>query len=225
MSDAPRKELADPPTDPPDGFPEAVGIGKPGHHHAVLPAGPVRPPLHDPADEVAAVRSAPGRPPSVSPGARVDSTPESRATRRHRQRPPKPLICTPARHKLAVLVTDFAAGLKADPDLAAALEENPRAFRSDLERLVRSQFRLKRGRRRDPRLDAACRMVKEQGRTVPEVLRLQVKDFEKLDAYTRYLATKGLRQAVARRAGKTRKRRGKKRPRNPAQSETSPNHC
>jgi hypothetical protein len=219
MSDGENKALPSAP-DPP---PEPVGSGKPGDHHGVLPPGPVHPPLREPADDVAAVRSSPGRQFSVPPGARADTALDSRAARRHRQKRPKPLVPGPARRKLAALTAEFASGLKADPDLTPALVENPLAFRSELERLVRSQFRLKRGR--DPRLDAACRMVKEQGRTVPEVLRLQVKNFENLDAYTRYLAAKGLRQAVARRAGKTRNTPRKKWPRNPAQSETSPNHC
>ncbi len=39
----------------------------------------------------------------------------------------------------------------------------------------------------------------EQGRTIKEVLRSQITHFEKLDAYGRYLAEKGLRGAIARR--------------------------
>jgi hypothetical protein len=39
----------------------------------------------------------------------------------------------------------------------------------------------------------------QQGRTVKEVLRIQVRDFGRLDTYGRYLAEKGLRAALARR--------------------------
>ena len=202
MSDAGDKPLPDSPPVPED-------------RNAGSTAGPIRPPAREMADDAAAAPSAPGPQPTVPRPASGGSTPESGTTRGQPQKRPRPHIPATAGRKLTGLVAEFAAGLKADPDLAPALKQNPLAFRSDLERLVRSQFRLKRGRRRDPRLDAACRMVKEQGRTVSEVLRLQIKDFEKLDTYTRYLAAKGLRQAVARRAGKTPKGHRKKRPRNP----------
>jgi hypothetical protein len=39
----------------------------------------------------------------------------------------------------------------------------------------------------------------EQGKTVKDVLRLQIPDFDKLDTYGCYLAEKGLRAAIARR--------------------------
>ena len=36
-----------------------------------------------------------------------------------------------------------------------------------------------------------------QGKSVPEVLRAQVSDFEKLDTYGRYLVEKALRQGLS----------------------------
>jgi hypothetical protein len=43
-----------------------------------------------------------------------------------------------------------------------------------------------------------------QGKTVGEVLEVQVPKIDQFDAYGRYLAEKGLRAAVARRRGKAR---------------------
>jgi hypothetical protein len=57
---------------------------------------------------------------------------------------------------------------------------------------------MQRGRPTDPRIDAACKMVSE-GRSIGDVLREQVKDWDHQDSYARYLASKGLRQAVNRR--------------------------
>ncbi len=42
-------------------------------------------------------------------------------------------------------------------------------------------------------------MVEQEGKTVKDVLRLQIHDFDKMDTYGCYLAEKGLRAAIARR--------------------------
>ena len=57
---------------------------------------------------------------------------------------------------------------------------------------------MPRGRPRDPLIDEGCRLMAE-GRSTSEVLRNQVRNWAGLDAYTRYLAAKGLRQAARRR--------------------------
>ena len=51
------------------------------------------------------------------------------------------------------------------------------------------------------------RMI-EQGKTVKEILRLQTRGFDKLDAYGRYLAEKGLRMAIARRRRRAQEQTG-----------------
>ena len=43
----------------------------------------------------------------------------------------------------------------------------------------------------DPPIDKACELV-YGGKSVPRVLREQIKNWDTLDAYTRYLAAKGL---------------------------------
>ena len=62
--------------------------------------------------------------------------------------------------------------------------------------------RLRRGRPNDPRIDAAVRMH-EQGKSIKEILRLQTRNFDKVDTYGRYLAEKGLQTAVTRRRKRT----------------------
>jgi hypothetical protein len=108
--------------------------------------------------------------------------------------------------KLLSLAADFIENLRRDTDFLRAMNSDPRAFRGDLIRAIRAQLRLRRGRRSDPRLDHACELLK-QGQTVATVLRSQIADFESLDAYSRYLIERGLRQAAARR--KKRERTGR----------------
>jgi hypothetical protein len=102
-------------------------------------------------------------------------------------------------NKLEAAALDFTARLKRDflQDIAC----NPRDFKNQVLRLVRRTLPPRRGRPNDPCIDAALRMV-ERGNSVKEVLRSQIADFEKLDAYGRYLAEKGLRAAIARRRGR-----------------------
>ena len=62
---------------------------------------------------------------------------------------------------------------------------------------------MKAGRPSDPLIDKACELVRG-GKSVPRVLREQIKNWDTLDPYTRYLAANGLRQAVGRRERKRR---------------------
>jgi len=69
-------------------------------------------------------------------------------------------------------------------------------------RLVRRELPPKRGRPNDPQIDSAVRLV-QRGKTIKQVLRLQIPGFDKLDTYGRYLAEKGLRAAIARRRNRS----------------------
>lgn len=75
---------------------------------------------------------------------------------------------------------------------------DPKRFRDVALRSVRRALPLRRGRPNDPRIDEALRML-ERGRSIKEVLRLQLPNFDDMDAYGRYLAEKGIRTAIARR--------------------------
>ena len=81
-------------------------------------------------------------------------------------------------------------------------ERDPAGFKKQVVRLVRRHLPPRPGRPNDPRIDTAVRMV-EQGKTVKDVLRLQIPEFDSLDAYGRYLAEKGLRTAITRRLRRT----------------------
>ena len=97
---------------------------------------------------------------------------------------------------LEALTRDFTEQLRRE--FAQEITSDPKAFKTYLIRLVRRTLPPGRGRPNDPRIDTAMQMI-EQGRTIKEVLRSQIRDFEKLDTYGRYLAEKGLRAAIARR--------------------------
>jgi len=106
----------------------------------------------------------------------------------------------PARQKQRLVrrVAAFADSLKRDHAFARVIASDLVGFRAGLLLALKAAFPLRRGRPADPLLDAACEKVKH-GKSVPEVLRSQISAWNKLDPYTRYLAAKGLRQAVARR--------------------------
>jgi hypothetical protein len=110
----------------------------------------------------------------------------------------------PAYRKLTQYAIQLADELKKDGVLSPHIRSDLRAFREDLLLAVKRQFKLKAGRPSDPLIDKACELVRG-GKSVPKVLREQIKNWDTLDPYTRYLAAKGLRQAVARRE-KQRKR-------------------
>ena len=119
---------------------------------------------------------------------------------------PALLLSRKAGRKLARMAGAFANSLRHEPEFACAIAADPARFREELLRVIRAQFRLRRGRPTDPLLDRACELVKRK-KSFPEVLRLQIPDFDSLDPYTRYLAAKGLRQAVARRERRSKRAR------------------
>jgi hypothetical protein len=91
---------------------------------------------------------------------------------------------------------DFARRLR--QEFPEDIARNPRDFKKEVIRLIRCELPPRRGRPNDPRLDAAYRMA-QQGKSTSEILRSQVPGFETMDAYSRYLAGKGLHAAIARR--------------------------
>jgi hypothetical protein len=99
-------------------------------------------------------------------------------------------------HDPAKTVEEFASALRREfrDDFA----QDARAFRYRIIQLVRRALPLRRGRPPDETLNAAWEMRK-QGKSVREVLGNLIPNFEELDLYLRYLAEKGLRQALARR--------------------------
>ena len=103
-----------------------------------------------------------------------------------------------AYRKLTGYAMRLADQLNSDRVLAPHISSDLRGFREDLLFAIKRQFPLKAGRPGDPLIDKACELVR-QGKSMPRVLREQIKNWDTLDPYTRYLAAKGLRQAVARR--------------------------
>lgn len=93
-------------------------------------------------------------------------------------------------------VRQFAASLKRH--FAQELADDPTRFRGQVLEIIRRELPFRRGRRNDPRIDAAWRMI-QQGKSPRDVIRLQLPDFDQMDTYGRYLAEKGLRAAIARR--------------------------
>jgi hypothetical protein len=75
---------------------------------------------------------------------------------------------------------------------------DPRGFKKQVLRLIRCWLPPRRGRPVNPKTEAALALL-AQGKTVREILRLQIRDFDQLDRWGRMLAEKGLRQAIARR--------------------------
>jgi hypothetical protein len=110
----------------------------------------------------------------------------------------KPELPPSAYAELGRLVCRLTSQVAKHPELSRAIKKSPKAFRKDSIHLIVTAFPLKRGRPTDPLLDEACDLVLE-GKPIPVVLRQQIKDWHKLDSYTRYLAAKGLRQAASRR--------------------------
>jgi len=116
----------------------------------------------------------------------------------------------PSYRKLVRFVANFMASLRRESVFSRAMDADLRAFRGDLLRAFRAQLQLRRGRRPDPLLDAACDLVK-QGKSIPDVLRAQIPTWPTLDPYTRYLAAKGLRQAAARREKRSKRPENRRR--------------
>ena len=128
--------------------------------------------------------------------------------KRTARKPRKPRLPRTAYRKLTQYAIQFADQLNSDSMLAPHMKSDRRAFREDLLFAVKRQFPLKAGRPGDPLIEKACELVR-QGNTVLRVLREQIKDWGTLDPYTRYLAAKGLRQAVTRRQKRRRQPRNR----------------
>ena len=93
-------------------------------------------------------------------------------------------------------VRNFADRLRRD--FAPEITRDPRDFKKRVLRLIRHELPPRRGRPASPQIEAALGMLR-QGKSVRDVLRVQIIGFDQLDAYGRYLAEKGLRQGLARR--------------------------
>ena len=117
--------------------------------------------------------------------------------------PLRPTLEAQPSPRLEALTREF--GRRVRRECHQELVRDPKALRVAILQMVRREFPLRRGRPNDPRIDAAMRMF-EQGKTVKEILRLQTRGFDKLDAYGHYLAEKGLRTAIARRRKHSRPR-------------------
>ena len=93
-------------------------------------------------------------------------------------------------------IRDFGAQLR--HQFGNEISLDAAGFKKKVLRLVRQALPPRPGRPNDPQIDSAVRLV-QQGKTVKQVLRLQIPGFDKLDTYGRYLAEKGLRAAITRR--------------------------
>ncbi len=113
----------------------------------------------------------------------------------------RPLFSRRQSKILEALTQNFAEQLR--KNFAQEITCDPKALRTAVVRFLRRALPLRRGRPNDPRIDAAVRM-RDQGRSVKEILRLQIPGFDQRDAYERYLAEKGLRTAITRRHKLTR---------------------
>jgi hypothetical protein len=143
------------------------------------------------------------------------AVPQSADQQKSGRKKPKRRLPRQVHQVLANLAATFSNTLRNDPALQALIRSSPRNFRADLLGLIRAQFPLRRGRPPDPLLDEAYRMV-DQGKSVPQVARIQFPDWSRKDPYERYLIVKGLGQAVRRRRPRPYKRDRKRKPESPA---------
>jgi hypothetical protein len=93
---------------------------------------------------------------------------------------------------LEAAARDFTTYLKRD--FAEEIAHRPRDFKKQVFLLIRHQLPLRQGRPTSPQIEAVA-MLRE-GKTVRQILHEQVRGFDQLDTYGRYLAEKALRQAV-----------------------------
>ena len=123
---------------------------------------------------------------------------------------------------LAPDVRDFVQQLRRNH--ASDIARDARGFKKQVVTLIRRELPPRRGRPNDPRIDAALEMI-QQGKSMKEILRCQIPDFQQMDTYGRYLAEKGLRTAIARRrrGSPARKHRHKRTRQNPAHLAQSDN--
>ena len=113
----------------------------------------------------------------------------------HNSNPGPARVCL-SNTSVEAAVCDFASFLKIH--FSDNITADPRAFKKLVLHLIHRELPPRRGRPNDPQIDSAVRLVQE-GKTVKQVLRLQIPGFDKLDTYGRYLAEKGLRAAITRR--------------------------
>jgi len=97
---------------------------------------------------------------------------------------------------LKKMLHEFALQLKSH--FSEAITRDPSGFKKQVVRLIRRELPPRRGRPNDPRIDAAFFSI-HHGKSVRDVLRSQIAGFDTIDAYSRYLAEKSLRAALARR--------------------------
>jgi hypothetical protein len=97
---------------------------------------------------------------------------------------------------LEALTHDFTRQIRIE--FAQEITRDPKTFKKSLLRLIGRQLPPRRGRPNDPQIDAAMRML-DQGKSVKEILRLQIRGFDEMDTYGRLLVEKGLRTAITRR--------------------------
>jgi hypothetical protein len=135
------------------------------------------------------------QPPKCEVGALIN-VPAS-AKKQH-ERKPSTHLPPRAHRRLKASVKAFVSGLRRDPELKLVIQRDLGGFRADLQQQIKALFRLRRGARPHPRLDEAYRLMK-RGRSAPDVLRLQIPNWDALDTYSKYLMCKALRQAFGRR--------------------------
>jgi hypothetical protein len=99
-------------------------------------------------------------------------------------------------NRLEALTHDFTRQIRIE--FAQEITRDPKTFKKSLLRLIGRQLPPRRGRPNDPQIDAAMRML-DQGKSVKEILRLQIRGFDEMDTYGRLLVEKGLRTAITRR--------------------------
>lgn len=172
-----------------------------------------------PPPAVAGSASAPAQRKKGHRGERAD-TPNAPRARERCPKQPKPRLPPKIYKKLAALTASFAQTLRGDPKLQSVIQGDLKKFRTGLQVLIRTEFRLRCGRPPDPLIDDACRMM-DQGKSAAQALRVQRPGWDKTDPYLRYLAEKGLRAAKGRRGRKQDARepgkkggRGKRKPEN-----------
>lgn len=90
----------------------------------------------------------------------------------------------------------FAQALRSD--FAEEATRDPSAFKQRVVQLIRRSLPPRRGRPVHPKTEAAF-ALRQQGKTVRQILRLQIQNFDQLDTWGRMLAEKGLRQKLTRR--------------------------
>ena len=123
---------------------------------------------------------------------------------------------------LGVETRRFADRLK--KMFSTEITRNAVTFKKLVLRLVRRALPPRPGHRNDPQIDAAIQLL-QQGKTVRDVLQMQIPDFEKMDSYARILSDRGLRKSLGARG--IRFRKGKtiwtKQNKNSRVSQSSPN--